>query len=162
MSATDGLFQKSQLHQRVVWKFNHAIMVWRGGVFQERAVGVLTDLFRSQDFWRHLDANYLVFPVELVLLDVVKAIRLVINWRAEWRRRDLFLSRRIVERAVHDLVARLREHWHLGVPDVLSVSLRIEHDPILRRFFWVDLLLRNLEPNVQPSLSVALLRPHSL
>ena len=95
-----------------------------------------------------------------MLLDVVKAIRLVIDWCPEWWRLDLFFRRRIIKRAIHDFLARLREHRHLGVPDVLGLSLRIEDEPILRQLFRVDVLLRNLEPYVQQSLSVALLRPH--
>ena len=132
------------------------------GILEKAAVRVLANLFGLQDFRSHLEPNDSTFPIELVLLDVVKAIRLVIDWCPEWWWRDLFFSRRIIEGAVHDFLARLREHRHLGVPDVLGLSLRIEDEPILGQLFRVDVLLRNFKPNVQASLSVALLRPNFL
>src|SRR5947209_7300024 len=162
MCTAHDLFEKSQLNQDVVRKFDHAVMIRCRSILEKGAISVLANLFGLQNFRSHLEANNSTFPIELVLLNIAKAIRLVIEWSCERRRLDLFSSRGIIERAVYDFVVRLREHRHLGVADVLSLPLRIEDEPILRQFFRVDLLLRNFEPNVQPSLSVALLRPHFL
>ena len=127
-------------------KFDYAVMIGCRSILQKAAVSVLANLFGLQDFRSHLEPNDSTFPIELVLFDVVKAIRLVIDWCPERRWLDLFFRRRIIKRAIHDFLARLREHRHLGVPDVLSLSLRIEDEPILRQLFRVDVLLRNLEP----------------
>src|SRR5262245_40220479 len=97
MRTVYGFFEESQLHQPIVRKFNHAVMIGRCCVFEESAVSVFADLFRFQDLWGYLQANDLAFPIKLVLLDVVKAICLVINWRRERRRRNLFVGWRIIE-----------------------------------------------------------------
>src|SRR5215472_4993628 len=113
-------------------------MTGHRGVLEKPTVCVFANLFGLQNFRSYLDPNDFTFPIELVLLDVVKSIRLIIYWCTEWWRRNIFFSRRIVERAVHDFVARLREHRHLGVPDVLGLSLRIEDKPVLRQLFGFD------------------------
>src|SRR4030095_7663197 len=80
------LFEKSTLHQRIVWKFNHAVMVWRCCVLEKTAVSVFCDLLGFQNFGSYLQGDDLVFPIELVLLDIIEAIRLVIDWRSKrWR-----------------------------------------------------------------------------
>src|SRR5437588_10999075 len=97
MCTAHDLFEKSQLNQGIVRKFNDAIVTRRGGILQKRAIGVFTDLFRSQNFGSYVDANDFAFPIELVLLNIAKAIRLIIDWCPEWWWRDLFFSRGIIE-----------------------------------------------------------------
>ena len=145
MRTAYDLFEKSQLNQGVVPKFDHAVIVSGVALSLKKPRYVSSPICLDfQDFRSHLEPNDSTFPIELVLLDVVKAIRLVIDWCPEWWWRDLFFSRRIIEGAVHDFLARLREHRHLGVPDVLGLSLRIEDEPILGQLFRVDVLLQEL------------------
>src|SRR5206468_3290140 len=75
------LFEKAQLHQRVMRKFDHAVMTGCRGILEKAAVRVRANLFGLQNFRSHLQPNDSTFPIKLVLLDVVKAIRLVIDWR---------------------------------------------------------------------------------
>src|SRR5262249_43231163 len=102
MCTGHDLIEKSQLNQGVMRKFYHAVMIRCRGILEKAAVRVLANLFGLQNFWSYLKPNDSTFPVELMLLDVLKSIRLVIDWCPEWRRRDLFFSRRIIEGAVHD------------------------------------------------------------
>src|SRR5262249_34175602 len=90
--AAHDLFEKSQLHERIVRKFNHAVMIRRCCVLEETAVSVFPYLSRFQNSRRHFQADDLALPINLVLLDVMKAIRFVIDWRAKRWRLDLFFS----------------------------------------------------------------------
>src|SRR4029077_4445882 len=90
-------FQKSKLNQRIMRKLDYPVMIRRRSVLEKRAVSVLANLFRLQKFRSHFDAYDLSFPIELVLLDVVEAINLVVDWRSERRRRDFFFGWGIIE-----------------------------------------------------------------
>ena len=135
-------------------------MIGRRRILEKGAISVLANLFRLQNFRSYLQPNDPTFPIELVLLNVVKPICLVIHWWPEWRWCNLFCRRRIIERAVHNATSASRHHRHLGVPDILGLSLRIEHQPILRQLLRIGFCLGNLEPNVQPSLAVAFFGAH--
>ena len=50
---------------------------WCRSILKKGAVHVLSDLFGLQNFRSYLEPNDSTLPIELVLLDVVKAIRLV-------------------------------------------------------------------------------------
>src|SRR5438552_17965274 len=116
-------------------KFDNAVMTGCRGILKKAAVRVLANLFGLQNFRSHLQPNDSTFPIKLVLLDVVKAIRLVIDWCPERWWRDLFFGRRIIARAIHDFLARLREHRHLAVRGVLGLPVGMEDERILLKQF---------------------------
>ena len=97
MCTAHDLFEKSQLNQGVVRKFDHAVMIRCRSILEKGAISVLANLFGLQNFRSHLEPNNSTFPIKLVLLDVVKAISLIIDWCPEWWWRDLFFSRGIIE-----------------------------------------------------------------
>src|SRR2546430_1852344 len=57
---------------------------------------------------------------------------------------------------MNDVSASPGEHWYFGVTDVLRLSLRIQHQPILRPRFWVGAFFRSFELNVQPGRAASL------
>src|SRR5205823_10353689 len=97
MCTAHDLFEKSQLNQGVVRKFDHAVMIRCRSILEKGAISVLANLFGLQNFRSHLEPNNSTFPIKLVLLNIAKAIRLVIERTCERRRRDLFFSRGIIE-----------------------------------------------------------------
>src|SRR5438132_6450227 len=57
---------------------------------------------------------------------------------------------------MNDISGAAGKHWYFGVTDVLRLSLRSQHEPILRQRFWIDVFFRHFELNVQPSRAAAL------
>src|SRR3989442_7080261 len=106
-------------------------MIWRRRVFEKSAIDVLANLLRLQKFGTDFDPHNLFRPIEFVLLDLIKAVHFFVNWRPQRRRRDLFFGRRIIEVAMDYLFAGTGKYRQLGMTDGLSLSLRIQHQPIL-------------------------------